>query len=37
MVTDKTTTFYVTENQSVAVFSSSASNLTFVAAFEVIT
>lgn len=37
MVTDKTTTFYVTENQSVAVFSSTASSLTFVAAFEVIT
>jgi len=37
MVTDKTTTFYVTENQSVAVFSSTANNLTFVAAFEVIT
>ena len=37
MVTDKTTTFYVTENQSVAVFSSAASSLTFVAAFEVIT
>ena len=37
MITDKSTTFYVTENQSLAVFSSTANNLTFVASFEVIT
>ena len=37
IVTDKTTSFYVTENQSVGVISGTASALTFVASFEVIT
>lgn len=36
IVTDKTTSFYVTENQSIAVQSSSANNLTFTASFEAI-
>jgi len=37
IVTDKTTAFYVTENQSVGVISGTASALTYVASFEVIT
>ena len=37
VITDKSTSFYVTENQSVGVFSATASALTFVASFEVIT
>jgi hypothetical protein len=37
IVTDKTTSFYVTENQSVGVISGTASALTYVASFEVIT
>ena len=36
IVTDKTTSFYVTESQSVAVTSATASALTFVASFEAI-
>lgn len=37
IVTDKTTSFYVTENQSVAVISATGSALTYVATFEAIT
>jgi len=37
VVTDKTTSFYVTENQSVGVTSGTASALTYVATFEAIT
>ena len=37
IVTDKTTSFYVTENQSVGVTSSTGSALTFTATFEIIT
>jgi hypothetical protein len=37
IVTDKTTDFYITENQSVGVTSSTASALTFTATFEAIT
>ena len=37
IITDKTTAFYVTENQSVGVISGTGSALTFVASFEVIT
>ena len=37
VITDKSTSFYVTENQSIGVFSATASALTFVASFEVIT
>ncbi|NBP02530.1 MAG: hypothetical protein EBU90_20905 [Proteobacteria bacterium] len=37
VVVDKTTGFYVTENQSVAVVSGTANALTFMAAFEAIT
>lgn len=37
IVTDKTTSFYVTENQSVAVTSGTGSALTYVASFEAIT
>ena len=37
IITDKTTSFYVTENQSVGVISGTSSALTFVAAFDVIT
>jgi len=37
IVTDKTTDFYVTENQSVGVISSTGSALTFTATFEAIT
>jgi hypothetical protein len=37
IVTDKTTSFYVTENQSVGVTSGTGSALTFVASFEIIT
>jgi len=36
VVTDKTTSFYVTENQSVGVTSSTSSALTYVATFEAI-
>jgi hypothetical protein len=37
IITDKTTDFYITEFQSVAVTSSTASALTFTATFEAIT
>ena len=37
IVTDKTTSFYVTQNQSVGVTSGTASALTFVATIEAIT
>ena len=37
IVTDKTTSFYVTENQSIGVTSGTGSALTFVASFEIIT
>lgn len=37
IVTDKTTSFYVTENQSVGVISATGSALTYVATFEAIT
>ena len=37
VVTDKTTSFYVTENQSVGVTSGTASALTYTASFEAIT
>lgn len=37
VVTDKTTSFYVTENQSVGVTSGTSSALTYVATFEAIT
>jgi len=37
IVTDKTTSFYVTENQSVGVTSGTGSALTYTASFEVIT
>ena len=37
IVVDKTTSFYVTESQSVAVTSATGSALTFVASFEAIT
>jgi len=37
IVTDKTTSFYVTENQSVGVTSGTASALTYTASFEAIT
>ena len=37
IVTDKTTSFYITENQSVGVTSSTGSALTFTATFEIIT
>jgi len=37
IVTDKTTSFYVTENQSVGVISATGNALTFVATFEAIT
>jgi hypothetical protein len=37
IVTDKTTSFYVTENQSVAVTSGTGSALTYVATLEAIT
>ena len=37
IVTDKTTSFYVTENQSVGVTSNTGSALSFVASFELIT
>jgi len=36
IVTDKTTAFYLTENQSVAVTSGTASALTYTASFEAI-
>lgn len=36
IVSDKTSAFYITENQSVAVQSSSANNLTFMVSFEAI-
>ena len=37
VVTDKSTSFYVTENQSVGVTSGTASALTYTASFEAIT
>jgi hypothetical protein len=37
IVTDKTTSFYITENQSVGVTSGTASALTYAATFEAIT
>jgi hypothetical protein len=37
IVTDKTTSFYVTESQSVGVTSGTASALTYTASFEAIT
>jgi len=37
IVTDKTTSFYVTENQSVGVISGTASALVYTATFEAIT
>lgn len=37
IVTDKTTSFYVTENQSVGVTSGTASALTYAATFEAMT
>jgi hypothetical protein len=37
IVTDKTTSFYVTENQSIGVSTGTGSALTFVASFEIIT
>lgn len=37
IVTDKTTSFYVTENQSVGVISETGSALTYTATFEAIT
>lgn len=37
VVTDKTTSFYVTESQSVGVTSGTASALTYTASFEAIT
>lgn len=37
IVTDKTTSFYVTENQSVAVTSGTGSALTYTATFEALT
>lgn len=37
IVTDKTTSFYVTENQSVGVTSGTSSALTYMATFEAIT
>jgi hypothetical protein len=37
IITDKTTAFYVTENQSVGVTSGTGSALTYTAAFEAIT
>ena len=36
IVTDKTTSFYVTENQSVGVITGTANALSFVATFEAI-
>lgn len=37
IVLDKTTPLYITENQSVAAYSGTASALTFTASFEVVT
>lgn len=37
IVVDKTTPLYITENQSVAAYSGTASALTFIASFEVVT
>lgn len=37
IITDKTTSFYLTENQSLAVTSGTANALTFTATFEIIT
>ena len=37
IVTDKTTSLYITENQSVGVTSGTASALTYTATFEIIT
>lgn len=37
IILDKTTPLYITENQSVAAYSGTASALTFTASFEVVT
>jgi len=37
IIIDKTTPLYITENQSVAAYSGTASALTFTASFEVVT
>lgn len=37
IIVDKTTPLYITENQSVAAYSGTASALTFTASFEVVT
>ena len=37
IIFDKTTPYYITENQSVAAYSGTASALTFTASFEVVT
>jgi len=37
IVVDKTTPLYITENQSVAAYSGTASALTFTASFEILT
>jgi hypothetical protein len=37
VVTDKSTSFYITENQSIGVTSGTSSALTYTASFEVIT
>ena len=37
IVLDKTTPLYITENQSIAAYSGTASALTFTASFEVVT
>jgi hypothetical protein len=37
IIVDKTNSLYVTENQSVAAYSGTASALTFTATFEAIT
>ena len=37
IIVDKTTPLYITENQSVAAYSGTASALTFAASFEVVT
>jgi len=37
IISDKTTSFYITENQSLAVISGTSSALTYVASFEAIT
>ena len=37
IIVDKTTPYYITENQSVAAYSGTASALTFTVSFEVVT